>query len=104
MTTPNDDTRLLEDLIESGKLSEDQETAFNRMLEDLRSGKFRSLTERQKEWVKGVHARLGLDPGVENLVSSGKVKVTEQERKSLNAFFDSLGPKPKKPPRPKPQE
>ncbi len=50
--------------------------AFPRMLEDIESGRFRTLTERQRDWVDGVRARLELDAGdAENLFSSGLVPI-----------------------------
>lgn len=94
----DNDKRMLTELIESGRLNEEQEKAFTSMLEELEAGKRGSLTGRQRDWVAGVHGRFGLDPGTANLVSSGQVKVTAQERKSLNQFLTHLGPKPLKPP------
>jgi hypothetical protein len=92
------DSKLLEDLLESEKLSEEEEVAFSRMLSDLKARKFQKLTPRQRDWVEGVHKRLGLDPGAENLVSSGQLRVTEEERDSLKGFLGTLGPKRLRPP------
>ncbi len=49
----------------------------------------------------GVARAIGVDIGAspaENLVSSGKMRVLPEERKSLAKFQQSLGPLPKKPP------
>ncbi len=92
------DTKLLEDLVESEKLSEEEEAAFSRMLDDLVAGKFQKLTPRQRDWAEGVHKKLGLDPGTENLISSGKLKVTEEQRAGLQDFLGTLGPKKLRPP------
>jgi hypothetical protein len=92
------DRKLLDDLVESGKLTEEQEEAFSKMLDDLTKGTYRKLTERQRSWAESIHARIGLDPGTANLFSTGKVKVTEQDKKGLQTFFDGLGPKVLLPP------
>jgi CHAD domain-containing protein len=92
------DTQLLEDLLESEKLNEEEEEAFQGMLRDLTSRKYTKLTPRQRDWAEKSHKRLNLDPGAVNLVSSGKVKVTEEERKGLQEFVSSLGPKKLRPP------
>lgn len=48
--------------------------AFESMLDDLDAEKWPTLTERQRAWVKGIHARLfGEKPEYLNLVSSGRV-------------------------------
>ena len=92
------DLKILEDLLGSEKLNEEEESAFTQMHDDLHSGKFQKLTVRQRDWAEGVHRRLGLDPGTENLVSSGRVKVTEEQRSDLKKFLDTLGPKALRPP------
>lgn len=92
------ETELLRECIESGKLDDETVDAFARMLAELEDGRFRKLTPKQREWVLGVHERLGLDPGTENLVTTGAVKITEAERKGLRDWAASLGPKPLKPP------
>ncbi len=66
------------------------------MLETV--GRGRSLSRDQRQWAKDVHQQLGLEIPVANLVSSGKVKVTKEERESLRVFLGSLGPKVLKPP------
>jgi hypothetical protein len=48
--------------------------------------------------VANIHERLGLDPGVENLVTTGAVKVTDEERVGLRTWAASLGPKVLRPP------
>lgn len=68
------------------------------MLQKLESGEYEKLTKAQRRYVDSVHAQLGLDPGVRNLVSTGQVKVTPQEKASLQTFLGSLGPLPKRPP------
>jgi hypothetical protein len=92
------DSKLLNDLIESEKLNEEEKAAFSRMLGDLVTKKFQKLTPRQRDWAEGVHKRLGLDPGTENLISSGRVKVTAKEMESVKGFLDTLGPKRLRPP------
>jgi hypothetical protein len=91
------DLVLLTECLES-ELEDETREAFAGMLGDIESGKWRKLTKRQREWVEGVHGRLGLDPGTENLVSSGAVKPTAAERAALASTLASLGPKPLKPP------
>ena len=94
-----DDRHLLNDLLDSNKLSDEQAEAFNKMREDLVSGKFPKLTQRQREWAEDLHAKLGFDPGTENLFSSGQLKVTDKELKDLRDFVSSgLGPKFLRPP------
>lgn len=93
-----DDQELLSSLLESSKLTQDQTEAFERMLGDLKAHRFPRLSKRQRDWAEDLHARLGLDPGTENLVSSGKMSVTADERKGLQEFIASLGPKHLKPP------
>lgn len=83
----------LQDLLDSGRLSDDETKAFTDMVETGRP-----LTKKQKEWAEKVSTRVGLDPGVANLASSGQVPVTAADRKSLQEFLTSLGPKPLKPP------
>lgn len=93
------DQELLTSLLDSHKLTSDQTEAFSKMLEDLKTKKYSSLSKRQHDWVEELHERLGLDPGTENLVSSGKMVVTEDERKDLKTFIATgLGPKYLKPP------
>jgi hypothetical protein len=92
------DSKLLEDLVDSEKLSDEEEAALTQMLDDLTTGRFQKLTPRQRDWAEGVHKRLGLDPGTENLVSSGRVKVTEEQRTELQGFLGTLGPKRLRPP------
>jgi len=89
---------MLSELLASGRLTEDQQDAFADMHEKLDNGVYDSLTKKQRQYVKGVHEKLGLDPGVRNLISTGQVKVTAQEKASLQSFLGSLGPLPKKPP------
>lgn len=83
----------LQNLIESGQLSEDEEKAFSDMVETGRP-----LTKKQKEWAEKVGSRVGVEQGVANLASSGQVHVSDADRTSLKEFLTSLGPKPLKPP------
>jgi hypothetical protein len=92
------DSKLLKELLDSEKLTDEEVEAFEEMLEGLSSGKFKKLTPKQRDWAEGVHCKLNLDPGTVNLISSGQVKVTEAEKKGLKIFLDSLGPKKLKPP------
>ncbi len=90
---------LLEDCLESGKLDEATEKAFREWYEKTASGLWvGALTIRQRQWLDAVCERLGIDPGAENMVSSGKMKVTEGEQRRLREFVAGLGPKPLKPP------
>jgi hypothetical protein len=92
------DTKVLKDLIDNDELTEEEFEAFSSMLDDLTCGKFKKLTTKQRNWAEAVHGRLNLDPGTANLVSSGKVKVTEKQKAELKDFFASLGPKRLRPP------
>lgn len=97
------EAELLSDCIESGKLDETSETTFSDWLDKIRSGAWRKpLTSGQRAWLDQVCDRLGIDPGAENLVSSGAMKVTAAERRGLQEFVKGLGPKPLKPPGKKP--
>jgi hypothetical protein len=93
------DREVLREILEqSSRLSEAELHAFSQMFERIDGSSFRTLTQKQRHWANSVHERLGLDPGTENLVSSGRVKVTPRERKELGRFLDSLGPRPTLPP------
>ena len=92
------DRDLLSAVLAAPGLEPEAEEAFTRMLDDLTSGKWDALTSRQREWVDGVAARLGVDPGAANLVSAGLVKPTAAERESLGRFLGTLH-RPLKPPR-----
>lgn len=50
----------------------------------------RPLSEKQRKWLEGVAARLDIDTGAKNLVSSGAMVVKPKERENLNAFLGSL--------------
>jgi hypothetical protein len=89
---------LLRECVESGKLDDKTFEAFAEMLANLDDKRFQKLTKRQYEWVANIHERLGLDPGVENLVTTGAVKVTDEERVGLRTWAASLGPKVLRPP------
>lgn len=93
------EAELLSDCIESGKLDEQSMEAFSEWLDKLRSGAWRNpLSPTQRQWLDSWCERLGIDPGAENLVSTGKMKVTDAERASLQSFVAGLGPKRLKPP------
>jgi hypothetical protein len=80
-------------------LPDDVREPFQQMLDGL--PKWRTLTPKQRSWVESVARTVGVDIGAapsENLVSSGKMLVHPEERASLAAFHQSLGPLPKKPP------
>lgn len=97
----SEDRKMLRALLRNDDSLESKELeAFSGMWDRLDSGRIQTLTSRQREWVESVYFRLDLDKEepAENLVSSGKVKVTEKERESLKQFLDSLGPRPLKPP------
>lgn len=96
------EAELLSDCIESGKLDEKSLGAFEEWLEKFRSGAWRKpLSASQRQWLDDACEALGIDPGAENLVSSGKMKVTDAEREGLKTFVEGLGPKPLKPPKPR---
>lgn len=93
------DTKLLNELIESEKLTDEELEAFTGMLNNLSSGRFKKLTPNQRDWAEGVHCKLNLDPGTVNLVSSGQVKVTDAQRDELKKFLEThVGPKKLRPP------
>lgn len=71
--------------------------------QDMRDGlpRWGALTAKQRGWVESVARAVGVDIGAapaENLVSSGKLRVTDRERSSVQTFLQSLGPRPLKPP------
>lgn len=73
-TTGPPDTDKLRQILHDERIRPDEETAFRSMLDTLESGRYSSLTEKQRAWVDGVRARLELDAGdAENLYSSGLV-------------------------------
>jgi hypothetical protein len=92
------DLTLLSECLGETALHADTREAFERMHRELDLGRYRALSKKQREWALRVHAALGLDPGAENLVTSGEVKPTRAERESLRQMVDSLGPRPLKPP------
>lgn len=70
------DRELLSELIDSGKLSDDEQTSFESMFDWIVSRDGRQLSEAQRKWVRAI----GLAKGViaeeaQNLFSSGKVPV-----------------------------
>jgi len=65
----------------------------------LSQARYRELTPKQQAWLYDVAERLGIQAApAANLVSSGTVKPTKEERASLAAFHESLGPKVTRPP------
>jgi hypothetical protein len=74
----SDDRKLLGECLAYAAEHEDAEERFNvgafqRMADDLDSGRWSQLTEKQSAWVRGVHEKLFDSPKYENLWSSGKV-------------------------------
>lgn len=92
------DLTLLAECLGEAALDDETREAFARMHDEIATRRRGMLTPRQRDWVDGVHARLGLDPGTANLVTTGVVKPTQAERESLRQMVASLGPKPLKPP------
>ena len=92
------DRALLGALVESGKLSDVEDSAFRDMLEKLEFKPGSSLSPDQRGWADKVYRKLGLDDeeGCHNLVSRGLVKVTSAER--AKKFGYELAPRPLKPP------
>jgi hypothetical protein len=89
---------LLTECVESGKLDDETAEAFASMAASLEGRNLKKLSKKQREWVLGVHERLGLDPGAANLATTGAVRVTDADRKGLREWAATLGPKPLKPP------
>ena len=93
------DSKLLNELLESEKLANEEIEVFSGMLDGLTSGKFKKLTPKQRDWAEGIHCKLNLDPGTVNLVSSGQVKVTDEQLEELKKFLEkAVGPKMLRPP------
>ncbi len=86
------DLELLTQVLEhDDNLTPEEREAFQDWAGNFATGKWQSaLSQRQRGWLDGVAERLQLDPGAANLVSSGKVKVTEKDRASMNAFLGTL--------------
>jgi len=95
------DLELLDEVL-TKDLPDDVREPFQDMLDKLHGGEqARRLTPKQRAWVESVARTIGVDLGAapaENLVSSGRMTVRPEERRSLAAFHQSLGPLPKKPP------
>jgi hypothetical protein len=92
------DAELLEEVLRQD-LPDDVREPFQNMLDGL--PKWQALTQKQRAWVESVARTVGVDIGAapaENLVSSGKMKVTDKERASLAQFQQSLGALPTLPP------
>lgn len=94
------DRQMLRALLRCEEIEDDEREAFSDMFDRLESRRVDDLTSRQRAWVEKVYFKhkLDRDEPAENLVSSGKVKVTQKERESLQEFLKSLGPRPLKPP------
>jgi hypothetical protein len=95
------DLKILRALVRhTDDLDDGEADAFTGMFDRLDSGRISSLSSAQREWAERVYYKLGLDreEPSENLVSTGQLKVTEEERQSLQAFLSTLGPRPLKPP------
>jgi len=101
MASRADDRKVLQALVRHTDDLEDAEAqAFTDMFDRLESGRQQTMTPKQRDWAEKVYYKHGLEreEPAANLVSTGKVKVTEAERKDLKKFLDSLGPRPLKPP------
>lgn len=98
---PMYEVELLAEVLAKDALDADARAAFQDWHDRLLDGRwFGALTPKQAAWLKDVARRLGIDvepDTAENLVSSGKVRVTERERTGVQQFLQSLGPLPKKP-------
>jgi hypothetical protein len=93
------DSKILKDLIESEKLTDEEFEAFSGMLDGITFGKLKKLTPKQRDWAEGIHGKLNLDPGSVNLVSSGQIKVTDAQKDDLKNFLEKAsGPKMLRPP------
>jgi hypothetical protein len=93
---PPTDRSKLSALLDSQKLTPDEERAFRDMMDQLEAGGVARLSTKQREWVDRVYHKLQLDAeeGSANLFSSGKVKKTGKE----TVYPWETGPKPLKPP------
>lgn len=93
------DLDLLRACLASGRLEMNTADAFGDMAWELETGKYDRLTPRQRNWLLAVAGALDLvDSEPENLISSGKIKPTEEEKRGVDELLKSLGPKPLKPP------
>jgi hypothetical protein len=101
MATRAEDRKIMQALMRHvEELDEFGQQAFPDMFDRLESGRQQTLTPKQRSVAEKAYYKLGLEreEPAANLVSTGKVKVTEAERKDLKKFLDSLGPRPLKPP------
>jgi hypothetical protein len=88
---------LLHALLDSERLTEDEDRAFRGMLNRIEGMPYK-LTERQRVWAEEVYERLDLaaEDGSENLISSGAYVPTAKEL--ARKFPWENMPKPRKPP------
>jgi hypothetical protein len=91
---------MLKALLLCEEIEDDEREAFDDMYDRIEGRRVDELTHRQRSWVEKVFFKHELDreEPPKNLISSGKVRVTQKERESLQKFLDSLGPRPLKPP------
>ncbi len=94
------DLQVLRALVQCEELEEEENAAFSDMYDRISSGRIQTLSNKQRDWAERVYYKHSLDKDEpsENLVSRGKIKVTAEERASLQEFLKSLGPRPLKPP------
>ena len=68
----HDDETLLQAVLDHENLSEEEREAFDSMLRQV-MGNNRSLSDRQRSWLKNVAERMDVSEPSANLVSRGKV-------------------------------
>jgi hypothetical protein len=93
------DAAILDAILASGALSEENAKIFSRMLDDLtRNRRTRSrLSPKQRAWVESIYEQLQLEELEPlNLVSSGAYVPTEEELTKKHPY--QLMPRPLKPP------
>lgn len=99
MSNRQKDRRMLKTLLRCEEIEDDEREAFDDMFGRIESHRVDELTHRQRAWVEKVYFKHNLDreEPAKNLASTGKVKVTQKDRESLQEFFKSIG-HPLKPP------
>ena len=102
MTLRDEDLKKLRALVARADDPPDQECddppwaePFRRMLDDLESGKWPVLTDKQRVWVNGIYDKVFDAPQYENLFSSGKVPRGTIGKTPTPTVLQNL---PKKPP------
>lgn len=94
------DRRMLRALIRSSnELAEEEASAFQSMWDMVDSGR-KDLSDKQRAWVEKTYFKLGLDreTEAENLVSTGKVVLSKEDRQWLKEYTGPRADKPLKPP------